>query len=713
MRPIPVLHNTKGVLVAGSGWDSIRILYNGGDQAIGLGSARDLNERTLPTDEQGQPPVPAFQIAGSARDSAGAEIACLWEFDDAARHWIKQDVNALIPKHSPYKIVALSGINNSGMAVGTAIHLATGKSRAVALLPLEIAVDANRDGNIMFASDNPFNEEEDSTTQDKPYRFWVNSDMDTQAQADAKEGNGDESVNGADPANEDWDATRNSVIDSTRDLEDFQRLHLSIGGLRDGISNGTIKIGFKWKSVTQTPAVKIYRAADPEGALDYLSDMEAAQAQLADNYKTAIATVQGTEIALVPANVFEDLSDTNVKVPLLFEGAGVGKGQLVAVILKSDGATVLGEGLGVWLNLKKVTDMYQESRATPWVITDPQTHYEEQPPAVETEAGALSPGSFDAPPDEQHKVVLWVHGWNVSEKRYQQQTQAMFKRLWWQGFKGRFVALRWNSVVQDVDQWSELEGIYDALKLFFQTAPNALAYNQIEYKAFKYGAALNDCINNRLPTGYSVHLAAHSMGAILTSQAVHAGNGASACVIMNAAAGAQMFDNNLADEAGFPVGRPYNVPELGYKGYFASNGLAAVNFFNPLDNAVLVAWRINNNLELMPVIQSKPWVGVDQQYYWDVTEARTKFKKKPTQQPNWFYRNVTDAHESMALASQSRTEAAGTRGDVQGAVQLNVSMAAGDMFGQNSQHSPQFDFNIQNGVMEFYNQLARRLSVKP
>ena len=44
--------------------------------------------------------------------------------------------------------------------------------------------------------------------------------------------------------------------------------------------------------------------------------------------------------------------------------------------------------------------------------------------------------------DEEKKALVFVHGWNMSDGSYFSYSETMFKRLWHQGFRGRFCAFR-------------------------------------------------------------------------------------------------------------------------------------------------------------------------------------------------------------------------------------------------------------------------------
>ena len=116
------------------------------------------------------------------------------------------------------------------------------------LIPAAIAVDANRDGTIAFSG-----EARDTTSQDAPFRFWINNDDDGLFDFEQ------EVMDGV----PDYQDQYHSKSDA--DLEDFTRLHIHIGALQDAIMHEQIKVGLKWKKIKGTPAINIYKAADPNG----------------------------------------------------------------------------------------------------------------------------------------------------------------------------------------------------------------------------------------------------------------------------------------------------------------------------------------------------------------------------------------------------------------------------------------------------------------
>ncbi|MEM1059358.1 MAG: LamG domain-containing protein [Verrucomicrobiota bacterium] len=693
-------------------WDGTwRSLPPGGD-------ASQITNRTR-TDENGKD-VPDYQILGVSGIQNPSYN--LWEKRDpegkvSDQYHSYQLQDQLLHDPETFQVLAIRDINDEGLLVGQVQEYsvddegnrdeAVGDPVAALLVPMDLAVDADRDGEIRYAgnvTDSDVDESKpDTTSKDESFVFWVNDDKDTKTWADESDGRGAEDIQGV-LDNTDWDGQRNNFIDSKRDLEDFTRLWFFAGSQADSINKGKIKLGLKWKSQTGTPKVKIYLSADSAGTLSYLSDHEAAELQSGDQFKNAIAVVQGSEPVILEKEVTDLISTDQPELYFLFEGFGVGKGHLIFTLHAEDG-TQIGEGPGVWLDLRRVTDMYQVATATPWDIPDPEGFVPEQPPEVSTSSGPLLPATFEPPHDEVKKAVVWVHGWNVPDRRFLQQTEALCKRMWWQGFKGRLIAFRWHSFKNNADDWAWMENqVYNAIKFFIETAPNGMSYNQIEYRGFKYGKGLKDLIQSKVPQGYSVHLVAHSMGAITSSSGIEQGAAVNKYVIMNSAVGSQMYNPNLSDDPSFPSARPYDVADKGYRGFFATISPPAVSFRNGDDGAVKYAWAINNNTQ-------KPWAGVEQKYYWDSSVNATKFQKRPPQQTNPDRRTVHDIHESMAMASQSRTPAVGVYSGVGGAVDSDVNMAHSDFFGANNQHSPQFDFNIQENVMNFYRQLAGQLDV--
>ena len=136
------------------------------------------------------------------------------------------------------------------------------------LIPVAIAVDANRDGDIVFEGDSA-----DTTSGEKPFRFWINDDDD---------GRTNEEVEIVPPADEDH---ADGTVQTMRDLEDFARIHLRLDGLHEQLADGTFRIGLKFSQAgSGSSKINVYKSADPDGSASYLTDEKAAMAQISGKH---------------------------------------------------------------------------------------------------------------------------------------------------------------------------------------------------------------------------------------------------------------------------------------------------------------------------------------------------------------------------------------------------------------------------------------------
>src|SRR5947208_10731734 len=125
--------------------------------------------------------------------------------------------------------------------------------------------------------DDPFIRDADKTTSDKPYRFWLNDDDDTELN-DYGEGGlptgplEQEKVPAPRP-----DSSLHQIT-SKRNLEDFARLWIDLSGTPDALGWG-IQIGLKWKSVSGAHATNIYPSAEAEGSSSYITSEAAVHDQ--------------------------------------------------------------------------------------------------------------------------------------------------------------------------------------------------------------------------------------------------------------------------------------------------------------------------------------------------------------------------------------------------------------------------------------------------
>jgi hypothetical protein len=355
--------------------------------------------------------------------------------------------------------------------------------------------------------------------------------------------------------------------------------------------------------------------------------------------------------------------------------------------------------------------MYERANATPDSLTLPYTSavgsFDDSSVDYTPD---VSPG-FEQPPDEEHRCLLFVHGWKATYGDAINASETMFKRLWWQGFKGRFAALRWP------------------------TLTSMFSYNSSEWLAWKYGISLHNYVENYLKhqiPDYTITVAAHSMGNVVTGSALKRGMTVNKYLLMQAAIPAGCYNDSvnnygrlISAEAEKPT--PDTAAELGYRLHLQSvqeNVGSLVSFFNIDDYAlatgttsIIPGWPIQTNWEKNQ-IDYKPdrFNAIDAlagDYLYSSTlpaGERVSVNWSPTIAGTYLTsRPVSDIHESMAFAARSRSKAAGAElhnATVFGSV-LNLESACNFGAGVDD-HSGQFTRSIQE-LGPFYRRMADEL----
>jgi pimeloyl-ACP methyl ester carboxylesterase len=559
----------------------------------------------------------------------------------------------------------------------------------VFLLMANLAVDGDRDGEMSF--NDPAVRDADKTTSDRPYRFWLNDDDDTEIN-DGTDGNpiGPAETEQVPPFHPDYSLHR---IVSKRNLEDFARLWMDIGGAQDALSWG-IQIGLKWKNITGAPAINIYPSADGDGKNDYLSDETAAQAQISDPIFNDAIRDKNNKQTVDPNSTFifksDYWTDFNPKKCFLFEGVGEGKGELTVVFLDANGNEI-AEGGSVWLDLKNIKKMYERAKAQPENILAP---YDANPPFTGPVNYVSDPNGheFQKPWDESDQCVVFVHGWNMNYDDYVSFSETMFKRLWQQGYTGHLAALRWDTRKSDGE---------------FDTGE----YNRSENRAFVYGTALKSLVTN-LSANYTVSIVGHSMGNVVCGEGLRQGMLVRNYLMMEAAIPIGCYDANAPQLAtlitqdqsyhtpAYHVDPANNQLTLGYGGYFSAVSGTLTNFCNPDDWALATGTTLGQNTN---------WETNQENYKPDGAVALVRHADSwsyhydptyPLDERAWLisssYRNVTDSWEMKAFVARSRTKAVGALDYAGGPIGATINLRDNYGFGrERSDHSGQFTRNIQ------------------
>ncbi|MDQ3622595.1 MAG: alpha/beta hydrolase [Verrucomicrobiota bacterium] len=549
----------------------------------------------------------------------------------------------------------------------------------------ELIVDANRDGGISSAQDN--------TTEQQPYRFWLNNDHDNFT-GDTYDPDYDHP----------WPTPRtrdnsNHYIEQERDLEDLTRMHISISGMHADLVSGNVTVSLKWAQTLEgQPGIRVFRAFENDGGNKYLSDPSTAASQMMGNHRNELGIVHGATTCDLPVSFWAGLSQQNRTKYLLFEGLAEGKGELTIVFKR--GTAEIAQGGSVFLELIDIRKMYER-----WKIDDNAVIDGPDIPSPTVSGVTVVDDPFDHPfvpawdEDTDNKSYLvCVHGWRKTYYNARSEEITIYKRLWHRGFRGRYVGFYWPT---------------------YTGAPIPAKYNHSEYRAWKCGPAFKDLIENRLPADYSKNIIAHSMGNVVVGGALNQGMGVNRYALLNVAVPAQCYDADPAlrqpPAQQTYLGISYNAwagPDLGddplqslqdmaYRGTISAVNGTLINFFLSNDEATRDAWEANQwNVGGL----GKPVTGYD----YDVG-VKIEFAAAGAT------RVVTDGHEAMAMVNQSMTKAVGAEGRTGGSIGSAVDLnGPGISFGnhQDAKHQAIFEFRSDK-TWQFYESLMRNLEYTP
>ncbi|WP_404424433.1 alpha/beta hydrolase [Nibricoccus sp. IMCC34717] len=627
----------------------------------------------------------------------------LYLWDSSSNAYRKVETSYALPTGASLLDLAPS-MNDDGLLAGRVAYPG-GVTLPTLFIPAAIGVDADRDGIVALSS------KSDETSKEKPFRFWINDDIDRGHTVDGSDWEEDD-IGGNEAASleADWKA---NVIPSKRDLEDFFRLQLYTQGLNEAFKNGDLYMGLKWADVTGTPAVKLYMHMEVDGGLKYLTDEGAAHQQIttgtviADERETATqpasmtrTVIEGADVFVLPKSLFAVSPNTAPEMHLIAEGCKTGKGQLKIVILKKEGGrfTEIGGGPSLWLELNPVKELYEH-----WSVGRDANGG--------APAGLFQLGTFSAPTTEDGKYILYVHGWNMEGWEKERFSETAYKRLYWQGYKGRFGLFSWPTTHGFLSH-------FDAVR-------DSTNYDRGEWTAWRSAAGLKthlEALNRRYPG--QVYMLAHSMGNVVAGEALQlaalAGTGAivNTYVASQAALPAHCYDGSRTDldldpffTAMTKIGRTFDgstFPQTAnvYRGWLATNGNAAanrINFYNENDYALWHdVWELDQFFK--PDLPDAPHQPYEYRFFGNPEGndfsgfAKVDGVTTPLVGDRF---NVRDRYEIMAFASESRTRAVGASPNALGmrsAVNLQdiwpadtgIRLHGGIPFSAHKWHSAQF-----------------------
>jgi hypothetical protein len=434
------------------------------------------------------------QIVGASMQALGYPVGVLWQLNHNtngvssttnAPFWEITDLNNRLTDPS-WQVFRAVGINNDGVILAHA-HNAAGENHAVLLIPMAMAVDNNRDGQITFDS-------ADQTTANTPYRFWVN---------DSKEGGDDESAGGADdqiPGQSYFNANFSLThVNGSSDLVNFFPVALCLSnvlqwlpptngweyhltqndaGLPAGMGNGALKF--------------VYTSLSPTNAFDYLTNTVGfGYGANSDEWATNADTIQ---VLNTPGTVL----DTNWLAQVQTNG-GYG------VILMEDCAPATQPlMLEIWHNGQKMggVPLYLSISGVEQMFRHLNFSY--------VNGTVTVPARADAPnePLTNGKNLVFLHGYNVNQPEARGVESEMFKRFYWSGSKATFYGVTWNGAE------SKQDAAIQALPQSDRFTPN---FHTNVVNALQTAPHLADFLNG---LSGDTTVAAHSLGNMVVLSAI-------------------------------------------------------------------------------------------------------------------------------------------------------------------------------------------------
>jgi hypothetical protein len=506
---------------------------------------------------------------------------------------------------------------------------------------IKLQLDVNHDGTMDLSYGGP-----DNTSYYNPFVFWINNDYDranpdaTGFEEDDFEGTRTQWISYDDiggtptPDCNFSGASGKRIIPSERDLEDFARLWICgiDSNLFASLPPGTIgelSWGDKGNADTNNPAIDLFDAADADGGTGYLSN--AATAKFQTNY--VYYPWRGRLWPGLSIPVFSN--GWTLSPHLIWCGAKTGSGQLTLTITQG-GTNTLAQ-TSAYIEIKDIKQMYERwtvgDKAGVDPVTDPRPASEDIDSPFEYPTNAS-----DAP------YILLVHDYDLPRWKKDRYAETAFKRLYWQGYQGRFGLFRWP-------------GVYNGI---------VRPLDDSEFSAWRSGQGLLQLLTNlsaHYPT--NVYLLAHGYGATVAGEALRlAGTNqvVNTYIALQGAVPVHAYDTSwpwrsLGTAESFTPNRYFWYYTNGAPPYFAGvvGAGAYINYFKTNDSLLTTNWIATEN--------GKPDIGYG--------FAGTNFYKGiPVFNTPLLF--PTNTYEIFSYCDEARCEAIGVQTNLGGPFDMNL-----------------------------------------
>jgi pimeloyl-ACP methyl ester carboxylesterase len=392
-------------------------------------------------------------------------------------------------------------------------------------------------------------------------------------------------------------------------------------GLNDYLTNSTI-------AASERSAADGFTNADSStGALKDVSGVATTA-----NIATAGAAANGTLVGVttnadydfvLPGAVFANVTSDNPLVFLHFEGCQRGEGYLSPVILYYNGTgyTQLDSSAGVALQLKDMKELYERwtvgdgpssGELSTWLTGEGGGGVPNSTANISSDRlGGVTGANFTDDSPDGTPYILMVHGWNTQPWEKDAWAETAYKRLYWQGYQGRFGTFQWPTTYHTL----AIAAIQD--------------YDLGEFSAWLSAKPLENLLTDTLASRYgsdNIYLFAHSMGNVVAGEALRlaasdgGGQIVNSYVASQAAVPAHAYDPSQTipgdywgwriiysainilgiDWINIPVKASASTPNI-YPNWFepvTASGSSIVNFYNTNDYALNLAhWQTNEALK--------------------------------------------------------------------------------------------------------------------
>jgi hypothetical protein len=572
----------------------------------------------------------------------------------------------------------------------------TGTQATTTVYCVSLALDANHDGNMDLNFGGT-----DVTSPLKPYVFWCNNNFDrwdndfpfdTPEQDDQQIAYCPVAPHTPTPdcnySNVLSDGYAYRAIPCTRDLEDFTRLWVCgmTSNLLAALPSGST-VTLSWGDVgspnPSNPTIDLFQAADANGGIGYLTNETVAMEQTNVFQNLYIGRLGPGQSLQLNADTFANDWAGNY---FVWCGVSNGTGGLRLTIADGSG-NVLAQNTA-YIQIEDIKNMYER-----WTVGDNPNLVPTTNAVLSTEG--LPDGSsafqYASPIDTNTPYILLVHGYNLAPWEKDRFAETEYKRLYWQGYQGRFGAFNWPTATHFIEfgasesqSWLSAQGLL-----------NKLTDLNMEYPGH-------------------VYLTVHSLGNVAAGEALRlAGTNqvVNTYVAMQAAVSAHTYDPTTpeytvppVDDAGAPDCYAYYWTNDAPCYFNTSAGAVSyVNFFNGGDFALSYAWLSFQDL--------KP--SLHPGYLYD--DSPSRYYKNFGATELYFPANT---YELFSDLIQSRSYALGEEENVGGQFkvgstynQVELDAAPYDFGTEHIYHSGEFRSDTPQ-MWQFWNQVLIQMNLK-